>query len=202
MSTYGGFLLATALHLQSGLADSPLRAGLTFVPVAVGFSVTSLSWRRVPARWHRPMIPAGLLLAAAGYLATALLLRGGEHGGVPLLVALAATGFGFGAAFSPLLSVALTHVPARDAADASGLLTTLMQLAVVVGVATFGTLYLTLVRHPAGHPGLTAARLVALTSGHAEAVTLAALTATTLAAAACALPLARHRPAPRPEPAG
>jgi len=98
--------------------------------------------------------------------------------------------------------VALTHVPARDAADASGLLTTLMQLAIVVGVATFGTLYLTLVRHPAAHPGLPAARLVALGSAHAEAVTLAALTVTALAAAACALPLARRRPATRPEPAG
>jgi hypothetical protein len=201
MATYGGFLLATALHLQSGLADSPLRSGLTFVPTAVGFGVTSLSWRRVPPRWHRPMIPAGLLLAAAGYLATALLLRGGGHGGVPLVVALAATGFAFGAAFSPLLTVALTHVPARDAADASGLLTTLMQLSIVVGAATFGTLYLTLVQHPAGHPGLPAARLVALDSAHAEAVTLAALTVTTLAAAACALPPARRRPAPQPEAA-
>ena len=132
-------------------------------------------------------------LTKIGGLWAALLLRGGDHGGVPLVLVLAATGFGFGAAFSPLLSVALTHVPARDAADASGLLTTLMQLAVVVGVATFGTLYLTLVRHPAGHPGLAAARLVALTSGHAEAVTLTALTATTLVAAACALPLARER---------
>src|SRR5262249_2716485 len=125
-----------------------------------------------------------------------------EHGGVLLGVALAATGLGFGAAFSPLLSVALTHVPARDAADASGLLTTPLQLAIVVGGATFGTLYLPLVRPPSGHPGLPPARLVALTSGHAEAVTLAALTATTLVAAACALPLTRRRPAPRPEPTG
>src|SRR6266496_1457880 len=141
MSTYGGFLLTTALHLQSGLGDTPLRAGLTFAPVAVAFSITSLNWRKVPARWHRPMIPAGLVLAAAGYLGSALLLRSGDHGGVLLLVSLAATGLGFGAAFSPLLSVALTHVPAHDAPDASGLLTTLMQLAIVIGVATFGTLY-------------------------------------------------------------
>ena len=188
MSTYGGFLLATALHLQSGLGDSPLRAGLTFVPTATGFTLTSLNWRRVPQRWHRPMIPAGLLLAAAGYLATALILRGGGHGGAPLVLALAATGLGFGASFSPLLTVALTHVPTADAAEASGLLATLIQLAIVVGIATFGTLYLTLVRHPAAH--LAAAR-TALASAHAEAVTLGALAVTTLVAAACALPLVR-----------
>jgi hypothetical protein len=54
-------------------------------------------------------------------------------------------GLGFGAAFSPLLTLALTHVPPADAADASGLLTTVTQLAQVVGVATFGSLYLSLV---------------------------------------------------------
>jgi MFS family permease len=46
MIAYGGFLFTLTLHLQQGLGDSPLRAGLTFAPYAVGFAITSLT---VPA---------------------------------------------------------------------------------------------------------------------------------------------------------
>ena len=47
-----------------------------------------------------------------------------------------------GAGFSPLMTQALAGVPVADAADASGVLATVVQLAQVVGVATFGTLML------------------------------------------------------------
>ena len=39
MVTYGGFLFSFAIHLQAGLGDSALRAGLTFAPCAVAFGV-------------------------------------------------------------------------------------------------------------------------------------------------------------------
>ena len=34
MAVFGGFFFALALHLQGGLGDTPLRAGLTFAPAA------------------------------------------------------------------------------------------------------------------------------------------------------------------------
>ena len=34
MVAYGGFLFTFALHLQGVLGESPLRAGLTFLPAA------------------------------------------------------------------------------------------------------------------------------------------------------------------------
>jgi MFS family permease len=144
MAAYGGFLFTLALHLQSGLGFSPQRAGLTFVPAAVSFAVASLNWRRAPAGWYRGMIPVGLVLGAASLA----LMAASVHGGVRLdgLFYLSQVGFGlgFGSAFSPLLTVALTNVATADTADASGLLTTVTQLAQVVGVATFGSLYLSL----------------------------------------------------------
>ena len=39
MITYGGFLFSFALHLQAGLDDSALRAGLTLAPCAVVFGL-------------------------------------------------------------------------------------------------------------------------------------------------------------------
>ena len=43
---------------------------------------------------------------------------------------------------SPLLTQSLTHVPAARAADASGLLTTTVQLGQLLGVAAIGSVYL------------------------------------------------------------
>lgn len=178
MLTYGGFLFTLALHLQGGLGLSPLRAGLMFTPGAVGFAVASLNWRRLPARWHRGMIPIALAVAALGYAGMGLTVRTGSLYPWALGAVLLVIGFGLGIAFSPLLTIALTHVPAADAADASGLLATVTQLAQVVGVATLGSLYLSVLSKPAS-------------SAHAEAVTSVGLAAVAVAAGAVALALPR-----------
>ena len=150
MATYGGFLFTLALHLQSGLGFSPQRAGATFIPAAVSFAAASLNWRRIPAGRHRRMIPVALLVGTASLALMAAAVRGGHLGGW-FYLSQVGFGLGFGAAFSPLLTLALTHVPPADAADASGLLTTVTQLAQVVGVASFGSLYLSLVANrPSG----------------------------------------------------
>lgn len=173
MTTFGGFLFTLALHLQGGLGEGPLRAGLSFIPGAGGFALAGLNWRRVPPRWHRPMIPVAFAVAALGYLGLAAF----STGGAGLEVAMGLTGLGLGAAFSPLLTFSLANVPVADAADASGLLVMMNQLGQVVGVATFGTLFLS----------------VAPPTGHALVVTCAALTATALLAGACSLSLLRAR---------
>ena len=73
------------------------------------------------------------------------------------------------AAFSPLMTRALVRVPVQHAADASGLIVTTIQLAIVTGVATFGTLYLNLAgRLPARPAGRCPAPQPA---AHAVAVT-------------------------------
>ena len=61
-------------------------------------------------------------------------------------------GLGMGYAFSPALAVALSTVAPADASDASGLLTTVIQLGQVVGVATFGSAFLTLAVQSGPHP--------------------------------------------------
>jgi MFS family permease len=177
MAGYGGFLITMALHLQAGLGYSPLRAGLCFVVGSVCFGTTSLNWRRVPARWHRAMIPAGLTVATVGFAVLALAVHDGNHLGVLFWLSQACFGLGMGGAVSPMVMVALARVPAADAADASGLLTTTTQLAQVVGVATYGTLYLALAGHGA--------------SGHALAVTSALEALLNLVAIGAALLLPR-----------
>jgi len=148
----------------------------------VVFGACGYFWRRLPAAWHHLLAPLGCLAAVGGYLAVANVLRSGGSGGAPLQAGLIVTGAALALGFSPLVTYALVRVPRRHAADASGLLTTTIQLGQAVGVATFGSLFLTL---DTGR-GATSA-----VSGHALAITMSWLAAAMLLAVAAGIPLAR-----------
>lgn len=182
MVAYAGFLFSFALHLQAGLGDSALRAGLTFAPAAAAFGLCAFYWRTLPARLHHALTPAGFLVAAAAFAAVAVDLHNGTHGGPLLQIEMLVFGAGMGTAFSPLVTHALVHVPLHEAPDASGVLTTTMQLFQVVGVATLGSVFLSL----AGRAGPHAA-----TSGHAVSTVFGWTALLFAVGAAAALPLAR-----------
>jgi hypothetical protein len=99
-------------------------------------------------------------------------------------------GGALGTGYGPLVTHALARVPAAQAADASGLLTTATQLGQVIGVATFGSLFLSLAARAgrAVHAG-TQAGLPS--SQHAIALTSGWLALVFAAAVLAALPLAR-----------
>jgi MFS family permease len=174
MITYGGWLFSFAIYLQEGLGDSAMRAGLTIAPAAVAFGLCGYFWRRLPASIHHLLPPLGCLAGGAGYLALGLTLRSGTSGGPLLQVFLVVTGMGLALGFSPLVTHALVRVPVREAADASGLLTTAIQLGQAVGVAVLGSVFLTLAARGAVSPVHPAAAVAsAAASGHALSVTLA-----------------------------
>lgn len=144
VASYGGFLFCLALHLQTGLGDTALTAGLTMAPGGVVFGLCGFFWHKLPARVHAAVTPIGYAGSAAAYALLALSLRDGGHGGALFFVALMLFGLSMGPAFGSLMAHSLTHVPLASAADVSGLLTTTLQLGQVVGVATFGSAFLTL----------------------------------------------------------
>lgn len=166
--------------MQSGLGHGPLAAGLVFLPSAVAFGVTSLNWRRLPERWHRPMIPLALLLSGLALLGLADGFRRGDVG-AETEFAILLFGTGMGLAYSPLFAFGLAHVAPAHAAGASGVLVTVNQLGQVVGVAGYGAIYLAL----AGDPGGTS---------HAASVTALVMAggAVLAAAIATALLVGRH----------
>ena len=183
LAAYGGFLFTFTQHLQGGLGDTALQAGLTFVPLAAGFALSSLNWRRLPARWHQLVIPAGCVIAAIGYMLVGITVAGGGTGGLLLPLALFIGGFGQGMAASPILTIALSKVAPQDAPDASGVLTTVIQLGLVIGVATFGTIFLTAAVVPGAHP-----------TASAIALTLWLIVADLLACAVASLVMVRAQP--------
>jgi MFS family permease len=149
MAPYGGYLFSVALHLQNGLGFSPLRAGLTFVPMAVCFAIASLNWRRLPPGWHKGVIPVALVGATVSLAVIAIALRDGSAPGPLFFAAQIPFGLSSGLAYSPTVNQALARVQPADAPDASGLVTTIVQLAQVVGLAGVGSIYLALTTlHP------------------------------------------------------
>lgn len=170
MAVNAGYLFMMTLHLQGGLGYSALRAGLMSAPSALVFGAVGLTWRRWPARFQGALAPGGFVLLAAGSVLIGQALRNGGGGGGVLYAGFVVMGVGMALGFSPTLAGALANVRPRDAADASGVLVTVTQLGQVIGVATFGTLYLNRLDAPGAQ-------------GSGEALWVGTLA---LAAAACA----------------
>jgi hypothetical protein len=187
MAIFGGWLFSLALQLQDGRGDSPLRAGLTFVPAGAAFALVSLNWRRLPARLHGGLVIAGFLVTGVGLLWSGLLFRAGGDGGVWLYLALAVAGGGMAAAFGALMGRVVSGVPVALAADASGVMVTVNQLGIVTGIAVFGALFLN--RAGSLPSGGHEAGAFALSAGHAYLLVAVALAVLSLAGAALA---ARH----------
>jgi hypothetical protein len=70
------------------------------------------------------------------------LLHSGGDGGTLLYLALAVAGAGMAGSFGSLMARVVSGVPVSLAADASGVMVTMVQLGAVVGIAAFGALYL------------------------------------------------------------
>lgn len=100
-------------------------------------------------------------------------MRGGERLSVGTEALLLVIGAASGSAYSPLFARALSRVAPADAADASGVTVTMVQLGQVVGVSLLGTVFLSSVSYPAGPAA----------SGHAVEVTSFCLLAAALLAA-------------------
>lgn len=171
MSGVAGFLFSFTLYLQGGLGESALRTGLTFAPMAAGFGIAGLWWRRLPEAWHHYLPTTGLLLCSVGYGALGGYVSAGRDIPLALEAVMVVMGLLAGCAYGQLFASALSRVRVQDAADASGVMVTVLQLGQVVGVAVFGTIFLTaLTDHPTAADGGHAAALSVIGVAAATAV--------------------------------
>jgi len=159
--TYGGLLFVLTLHLQTGLGYSALRTGLMYVPFSGFTGLAAYYWRKIPERAHYLVSPVALATCAVGYLCLAVAVHDGGDGGALVWVGLVVSGLGQGLTLSPVMAQSLTKVPLTRAADASGLMTTTLQLGSVTGVAIFGTVFLSLDHNAGTGPVASAASVSA-----------------------------------------
>jgi MFS family permease len=178
-STYYALLFTLAVYLQQGLGRSALASGLTLVSWVAAFGLAGQLLRRWGARIGPLAPPIGCLVMTIAYLAISALLLASPRAEAPLVVALGAGGLGLGIQFSAMLAHLTSSVTPRHAPDISGVFTTVMQVAGALGVAAFGSVYLSM----AGNGG----------APHAFAVVTAGLAGIALLAAAMAHRAVRAR---------
>jgi MFS transporter len=141
IGVFGIFLFLT-YYLQLTLAYSPVKSGLAFLPMiaAIVAASTVSSGVLMPRVGPRPLIPAGMLIAAGGMgiLAARLGLRTSYPGWI--LPALLLVGAGLGVVFGCALNTATYDTGAADAGVASALVNTNQQVGGSVGTALLNTL--------------------------------------------------------------
>jgi MFS family permease len=115
-------------------------------PLAVVFLLASLATTRLVARYGRKVIGAGGLIQLVGLLTLiATFLAWWPHVSVyDLMPGLAIMGAGQGLVMSPLYRVVLSDVPQELAGAGSGVLTTTQQTSLALGVASLGSLFISL----------------------------------------------------------
>jgi MFS family permease len=143
---FGAFMFVIALTVQNGLHADAFAGGLVILPMAVMFFIGSVISPRVIQRFGRRALAVGGLVQASGLA----LLVGTVVIGWPdlrlfeLIGPLLLIGSGQSMLFSGLFRVVLSDVPAHLAGIGGGVLITLQQTGLALGVATLGTIYLAL----------------------------------------------------------
>jgi hypothetical protein len=139
-SMFALFLYFT-LYVQNLLGQSPLEAGLIYMPgtvISLVLSgVTAALMTRVPLRF---LLGTGLFVLAAGLV----LAAGREEGDTwrGLLPAFALTGIGVGMINPVIANLALSTAPDAQGGVASGINDTFRQVGIATGVAALGALLL------------------------------------------------------------
>ena len=120
---------------------SPLTTGVAFLPMTL--TVAALSLGPV-ARMVGRFGPRPVLIGGISTLIVGLTLFATAPSDVPyaplLLAAFVVMGLGGGSTFVPVLTIAMSGVPPRDAGIASGIMNVSMQLGAALGLALLGAL--------------------------------------------------------------
>ena len=143
---FGTFMFVSAHTLQSGAGFSALRSGLALVPHGVAFLGASLATARLTARFGSRVLSVGAVVQGVGLLGLAATFLAAWPNIDPLKLApaMAVVGLGQGLVVSPLFGFVLGGVPAERAGVGSGIVSTTMQASLALGVASLGTLFLSL----------------------------------------------------------
>lgn len=140
-SAFGAFTFLYALTTQTGLGWSPMNAALVLLPFALCFFVASIGAGKLAPRFgFRRLLTIGGVIQATMLTVSAWSVYVQSDDLNPLTLAALLVGVGIGQAlmFGPLVGAMIADVPATSAGAASGVLQTVQQAAMGLGVAIAG----------------------------------------------------------------
>ncbi|WP_333767934.1 MFS transporter, partial [Streptomyces sp. IBSBF 2435] len=134
-----GIMFVVPQYLQAVLGHDAFGTGLRVLPLIGGLmAAAALSEALVPRLGARVVVPAGLVVLAAGTMIGAATGGGDGYGYAALWLTM--TGLGFGLAVVPATSLVMASLPAGRAGQGTSLLETVQQVGGVLGVAGLGSL--------------------------------------------------------------
>ncbi len=147
----GGMMIALNVMFQTGLGLTPLACAVATVAIPVTAIAGSITSSALLAKIGRTTMHIGIVVMAIGLIVVDVVMRsaGGGLTAWDLAGPLAITGFGMGMVFVPMFDVILAGVAPHEIGSASGLLESIQQLAMSLGIAAVGTVLFDSVGH--GH---------------------------------------------------
>jgi len=142
-ASVGAFYLILVIYLQIGLGFSPIEAGLTTLPFALGALVGSGVAVPLGPRLGKGLILIGALTQIGAYLWVRHVVdaQGDALVGTDLIMPMALAGFGLTLLIVPLTDVALAETAISNAGAASGVLSTFQQMGAAIGIASIGVVF-------------------------------------------------------------
>jgi EmrB/QacA subfamily drug resistance transporter len=142
-----GTSLVFTLYLQIGLGYSPLKAGLTTLPQAIGTVAGFIAaGAGLSERLGRRLLLIGTAVMMIGTAGVVLTVQWAGIGITPyhFIPATILVGAGMGLAMAPFFNIVLAGVDDEETGSASGALTSVQQLGGAFGIAVLGTIFFAL----------------------------------------------------------
>jgi EmrB/QacA subfamily drug resistance transporter len=140
MSLFSMFFFIS-LYLQNVLRYSPIKTGVSYLPLAVGIILSAGAASQLVTRiGFKPTLIAGLLLIAGGLIWFSRVPAPGGSYLADVLGPSLLAGAGLGFSFVPVTIAAVTRTEPREAGLASGLNNTTLQIGGALGLAILATI--------------------------------------------------------------
>lgn len=168
LSMFGAFLFLT-YFFQESLGFSPIKTGFAFLPMSAGIAIGAgiVNTKLLPRFGPRPLVPAGMVVAAGGMLWLHQLAAQSTYV-ADVLGPLVILGLGMGFVVAPSISAATAGVAPRDAGVGSAMVNTSQQIGGAIGTALLSTIFLQAVNSYLGsHMPSQAAHNAAAVHGYA-----------------------------------
>ncbi|WP_217166201.1 MFS transporter [Streptomyces sp. AC512_CC834] len=137
------FFMTFFMSLQIGFGYTPISAGLVSLGFALLIAVGSARSTAVVKRLGTKTLAVGtglLLVGMAGVIGT-LHWAGSDLHGYQLIPSLMVAGLGGGFFLAPCTGIILAGIRSREAGAASGMLATVQQVGIAIGIAVAGILF-------------------------------------------------------------
>jgi MFS family permease len=137
---FGAIIFFLTLYLQEVLELTPIQAGLIFLAFTIPLTVMSPMTGRMVARYGaQPLMALGMACIALSFICFAFI--GGAARLALVIAGLVISGFGQGFAFNISNSAGMEAISREKAGIASGVLSTIRLMGIIIGLAISGMLF-------------------------------------------------------------